>query len=376
MDLPLDVLLEILKVTHPMGLLFLARTTKALRAFLLNRSSAESIWRTSFENAEGSPPKYPSYTNQIQWTRLLFEEVCHAHGTRLPRALTNSRAWSYRFNDIFPRVNGYYLVADVNQFMAKYSLAKPAYDYGYSNYYGNPRPYEYGPNVQRSVILGHSFFHHSWLQFAKICRPWMSSIVATRKLEVEKQKDARWEAIKTKLCEAGWQASLIHREDYNELELVNTHRILTDAEWKKVKSKLFKQVTSTVKSAVMEERFQTLEQAFASHLPSLTQSLAFSPRIIDLALLPDVRSILERDLKLVLTVDDLKTTLHSKLPNLLAVWSSSFAVQLRDHTRAALKLPSEDPFESALAYFVAHSIKFHERVSSLKPRWEVDIETE
>src|ERR1700761_8185554 len=69
--------IQILKIVHPLDLLYLSRTNKALRKFLLDRSSAKFIWRTSLERAKERPPKCPSYTDEVQWTRLLFEEVCH-----------------------------------------------------------------------------------------------------------------------------------------------------------------------------------------------------------------------------------------------------------------------------------------------------------
>ncbi|KAJ7268705.1 hypothetical protein B0H12DRAFT_1096232 [Mycena haematopus] len=360
LNLPMDILLEIFKIVHPLGLLYLSRSNKALRAFLLNRRSAEFIWRASFELVEDSPPKPPSYSNLVEWTRLLFEEVCHVccttleHdysfdpiwwefgarycsdcctdqllATKLPKKLTGSSAARLPalWRDVFPLVHGY------RGFMAKYSVSSAA--------------------DQITLIQERRNRTKELIDHAKISRPWMNRIVLARSNEMNQLKDARWAAIKIKFCEAGWRASLIYKYQWDRHDLVNIPRPLTDAEWNKIGPKLLKEVEDTARYPVMRGRFQTLERTFFSRLTQLTQPLAFSPRMVDIALLPDVRSVLEGNLKLEVTVDDLKAALDSKLPDLLAAWSSALEARLRDHTRAALKLPSDvNPFKFALAYFI------------------------
>jgi len=45
-EMPLDILLEIFSYLQPMDLLHLARATKALRAILMQRSGAASVWKS------------------------------------------------------------------------------------------------------------------------------------------------------------------------------------------------------------------------------------------------------------------------------------------------------------------------------------------
>jgi len=57
--------------------LHLAWTSKALRALLLNRSSA-SIWKQTFHNLPfPQPPKCPDDLNEPQYAELLFRKACH-----------------------------------------------------------------------------------------------------------------------------------------------------------------------------------------------------------------------------------------------------------------------------------------------------------
>ncbi|KAJ7837706.1 hypothetical protein B0H13DRAFT_2105152 [Mycena leptocephala] len=366
LDLPLDILLEILKIVHPLDLLYLSRTNKALREFLLDRTSV-SIWRGSLELVEGSPPQCPPYTNEVQWTRLLFEEVCHVccstlehdfsfdpiwweFGARycseccpdqvvkkLPKKLTQDFTVNV-WKEVFPRCDGWYLATGVNEFMEKYSAA---------NATKSRTTLIQERRNQTKVITDH----------AQICRPWMKRIVTARGAALQEVKNARWTAIKAKFREAGWRDGLIMRcisgWKWNH-DLVNIPKLLSDAEWNRIGHKLNKEVEDAVRGSVMSDRFRTLSLALPN-LASLTEHLAFSPRMIDVALLPDVRAILEGDLKLEITADDLKAALQPKLPGLLEAWSSAFETQLRDHTRTVLNLPSDntmDPFEYALAYFV------------------------
>ncbi|KAJ6521896.1 hypothetical protein DFH09DRAFT_1191985 [Mycena vulgaris] len=366
LDLPFDILLEILKMLHPLDLLYLSRTNKTLREFLLDRNNI-SIWRTSFELAEGSPPKCPPYSCEPQWARLLFEPVCHVclsaleHDflsdpiwwefsarycseccsdqilERLPKKLTNTsgtRYHNYRpgWAAVFPCIQGYYLAKDVDEFMAKYAVLTTE----------NEKAALIQERREQTKIIS---------DYARLCRPWMNGIVQTETAAQIVVKKARWTAISTKLHEAGWPELL--SRFVKDSDLVTIPQPLNDTEWDRIGPTLIAQLEVSVKGSVLSKRFQALNQALPN-LSHLTEELAFRPRIVDVALLPDVRALLESDLKVDLKQADIKAALVPKLPELLARWSSSFEEQLRDHTRAALKLPSGstiDPLGHSLAYF-------------------------
>ncbi|KAJ6594184.1 hypothetical protein B0H19DRAFT_1094306 [Mycena capillaripes] len=368
-DLPLDVFLEIFKILHPLDLLYLSRTNKALREFLLDRSNA-SIWRVSLEHVEGSPPKCPSYTSEVQWTRLLFEEVCHVCYSTLEHDFTFDPIWwefSARYcseccpnqvvkklslklairareRGVFPCINGFYLAKDINDFLEKYSTA---------NTEAAKTRLVQERREQTKILTDH----------ARVCRPWMERIVQARNKALQDLKDARLAAIRAKFREAGWPNALVHSAtnswEWRQPEnlLVQSPKLLSNAEWRRIGPKLTKELENSVKGRVMDGRFRTLEWAFPN-LIKFTEKLAFPPRMVDVALFPDVRAILEGDLKREITVDDLKGALESRLPKLLEEWSIAFEAELRDHTRTTLGLSDDgtvDPFEHALAYFVCET---------------------
>ncbi|KAJ7691280.1 hypothetical protein B0H17DRAFT_1063330 [Mycena rosella] len=367
LDLPYDILLEILKILHPLDLLYLSRTNKTLRDFLLDRSNASTIWRESFRTAEDSPPECPSYTCEPQWARLLFEEVCHVcesslehdflsdpiwweFGARycseccnnrivvdkLPKKLTgggrdNERRWS----GIFPRANGSYLVKDIDEFMAKQS----------------------GNSASDAALLQERRDQTKILSdHAKTCRKWMDGIIEARRVAHSAARDARWTAISSKFREAGW-GHLIGGATYSLRyynDLVSIPQPLTDTEWKRIGPKLIAALEAIVKGTVKSQRLAALRRA--CNLDQLTENLTFPPRMDDVGLIPEVCAVLESDLKATLTPEDLKAALAPQLPELLARWSNAFEEKLWDHTRKVLGFPdgsarAADPFGHALAYF-------------------------
>ncbi|KAF8959594.1 hypothetical protein BDZ97DRAFT_1837041 [Flammula alnicola] len=74
-EMPLDVLYEILGLLNPIDLLHLSRTTKALRGVLMTRS-AIFVWKLARSNVEGLPP-CPDDLTEPQYANLLFADSCH-----------------------------------------------------------------------------------------------------------------------------------------------------------------------------------------------------------------------------------------------------------------------------------------------------------
>ncbi|KAL0947642.1 hypothetical protein HGRIS_013729 [Hohenbuehelia grisea] len=89
-EMPLDILFEIFGQLHPLDVLKLARTTKALRNILMRRSST-SVWRAACANVGGFPD-CPTDLALPQWVSLAFETHCHDCGRRGP----TSKFWVYR----------------------------------------------------------------------------------------------------------------------------------------------------------------------------------------------------------------------------------------------------------------------------------------
>ena len=61
---------------EPLDLLYLSRTTKVLRAFLLSRSKSSTLWKNAISNVKGFPP-CPDHMSAPAYTHLAFVPVCH-----------------------------------------------------------------------------------------------------------------------------------------------------------------------------------------------------------------------------------------------------------------------------------------------------------
>ncbi|KAF8963395.1 hypothetical protein BDZ97DRAFT_1820622 [Flammula alnicola] len=90
-EMPLDVLFEIFGMLEPLDLLYLARSTKDIRAILMNRSSI-SIWRRSRSNIPDMP-ECPDDLSEPQYANLAFAKNCYFCDKNLS---TNRIIWSAR----------------------------------------------------------------------------------------------------------------------------------------------------------------------------------------------------------------------------------------------------------------------------------------
>ncbi|KAK0231404.1 hypothetical protein IW262DRAFT_1262338 [Armillaria fumosa] len=73
-DIPLDILLEIFSHLDPHDLLHLCRTSKSLRAILLDRS-ALSVWKRARRNLENLPGIL-DVLSEPHYASLLFDKFC------------------------------------------------------------------------------------------------------------------------------------------------------------------------------------------------------------------------------------------------------------------------------------------------------------
>ncbi|KAJ8698428.1 hypothetical protein PTI98_005138 [Pleurotus ostreatus] len=74
-DLPYEIILKIVEVTHPKDLLTIARVSKQFRGLLMHPTSA-SLWKHSLALHEPALPECPASMSEPRWAHLVFEEQC------------------------------------------------------------------------------------------------------------------------------------------------------------------------------------------------------------------------------------------------------------------------------------------------------------
>ncbi|KAJ7646973.1 hypothetical protein FB45DRAFT_891955 [Roridomyces roridus] len=386
LDLPLDVLFEIFRRLDPLTLLYLARTNKALRGFLLDRHNA-NIWRASLRAVESAPPLAPGCMDDPAWCRLLFEEVCHVclepleHDyqsdpiwwefaarwctdcsgrqtvKQIPARLSATHKTPIFAKGVFPAINGAYLRKDVKDFTEKYCDDKSTTA---SESASEAKTIKAG---KAKLLRERRAQTKAINEYSTIGKLWMGRIVQARIKEIKELKAVRYANVQTKLREAGWPDYIVSwaRPFLEAHPLVTIPQALSDEEWDEIASELTKDLEVHVKPKVLTDRVRLLGQTFPDPITENIQNLAIPPRLVDVALIPDVRVVLENpDLKLVLKKDDLEAALKSQLPDLVAVWSVAFEEKLRKHIKASLKtrFPDADiigdPLEYAAVVFTCY----------------------
>ncbi|EAU81970.1 hypothetical protein CC1G_09156 [Coprinopsis cinerea okayama7 len=78
-DVPFDILEQIFSHLSPMDLVNLARTSKHLRAALLNKGQSLVLWRTVLEQVPGLPRR-PEDVSEPAWAEFLFGRTCQICG--------------------------------------------------------------------------------------------------------------------------------------------------------------------------------------------------------------------------------------------------------------------------------------------------------
>ncbi|EDR04345.1 uncharacterized protein LACBIDRAFT_330580 [Laccaria bicolor S238N-H82] len=71
LDLPVELLLEIFEFLHPIDLYSVVRSSKKLRAILLNRR-ASAVWKEAFRDSADVLPPCPQDVSEPQWASMLF----------------------------------------------------------------------------------------------------------------------------------------------------------------------------------------------------------------------------------------------------------------------------------------------------------------
>ncbi|KAI9065544.1 hypothetical protein FKP32DRAFT_1674668 [Trametes sanguinea] len=94
LDLPMDVFFEVAAHLQPLDILQLSRVSKELREVLLSRHH-RYVWIAALRNVTPALPRCPSYLNEPQFARVVFDHVCMACGAS--RAINVDYAFGMRF---------------------------------------------------------------------------------------------------------------------------------------------------------------------------------------------------------------------------------------------------------------------------------------
>ncbi|KAK0217689.1 hypothetical protein EDD85DRAFT_1029434 [Armillaria nabsnona] len=283
-ETPLDILFEIFSKLDPLDLLRLSRTTKDLRALLLQRSST-FIWKRARQNveAEGLPP-LPEDLSEPKFAHLAFDKHCDICLRSTPYVQWEART-KYCRKCLMD--SGLYTCAAPEPFTS----FVPSYDFSSSS--GHRFGYYYVPALTALCEESKSLSDEMWdawvsrkrdayttLQtHARLCDDWSDSRVEDRSIELYNLRCRRLEQVIERLTILGWGEELHDQNLINELrrhKLVRQSRLLTERAWSTM--------SDTLISIVRQRRDDRLSWAVRMRMNEF--NVAYSAATRDVPLFP------------------------------------------------------------------------------------------
>ncbi|KAF7295371.1 F-box domain-containing protein [Mycena indigotica] len=379
--IPLDILCEICNCLFPVDLLSLARTNKSIRNFILNRSNI-AIWRAAFANNAdaGGPPGCPSYLSEPAWTRVAFDKSCQVCEVALRDDIRHDSVWwefggrycedclkqetckripnelrqlvsGVAWDSVFPRIRQgeeyyssgwYYVKAHQQELLARLSATDD-------------------DGLRRKIIAKRQAETARIMQHGKRCRSWAFKQIMNRADEDEKKAEAkadkaemrrmeRIHEIVKRMNDRGWndEAWMKGGKLLDQLssypDILAAKRIATRSQ--ESDDGLVARLSLDKRKFTLTSRLGIFERQRSGLSTINTAQLKIVPRPIDVALIPQVRTLLEGDRDLIELMEELRPT----MPQLFKRWEIDALAQVTEHARNCLGLPNApNPLELAIA---------------------------
>ncbi|KZT71787.1 hypothetical protein DAEQUDRAFT_665528 [Daedalea quercina L-15889] len=306
-DMPLDVLLEIFCYMEPRDLLSLARTTKPFREFLMHHSSA-NMWKAARANIAGLPD-CPPYLSEPAFANLAFSPYCHnclkpnvqtifwEFSKRYCPSCTKEFTITERQMHHDAQFSWFFLVDDVicsTVSIIDTHCIVPMADWVHPQKSTNGRSELYHrPELDKVRRIWGSLYHtDQWNTFAieqrlrvqaknehaTLCRAWDVQRAAKRSEELDHIRQQRFDAIVSKLRDLGWTWAKIRDELVTYMQEIQETRLRAE------------------RRRVIWGRLDVLETVISAARaapPKRTVEDEYKPKLQDLAMMSEVRQLIE-----------------------------------------------------------------------------------
>lgn len=354
-EMPLDILFEIFGQLNPLDVLNLARTTKALRGILMQRS-AVSVWKQACANISGFPP-CPEDLTEPQFINLAFGKQCHfclsSTGTQVISWEERVRTCLKCIDKHFTSSNhGYVYIHGVPEKVAtcipvtrvtKASGRRPRLfiyrcDETIDRFKEEYSARKDDTQAVTEWISTKEKERVARLEHVKLCEKWVSEQNEDRLREVEVARNRRKDLIIEKLSELGWGDEIAkgqNRKRLSEHSLVTQKKELTDRVWNNVKDQLvaFMGALKVARSredrkAMLKKRQHLIKQVRSDYVATCAVNEVIPPAS-DFYLFPPLRHIVEdTPVEVEVTLETFHEVMNL-IPDFIAVWKVQTCEKLR-----------------------------------------------
>ncbi|KAF9642720.1 hypothetical protein BDM02DRAFT_3152142 [Thelephora ganbajun] len=290
LEMPLDVMFEILSCVEPRDLLQLSRTSKALRGVIMSKSN-KFIWFNSFA-ANEEAPECPEDISEPAWAQLLYSPFCqHCYSSRatdvywvsyrrlckkcIPEVVTShvkamedaveiglrsafNEVGFTSFSKVLPGLKlragkqalPYYFTGDLHEFL------EAALEWYNSHNRADITPFlkKYGERLKARV------------QHADRCLSWERKQRNHRQEEKEEERTKRYDEVVARLGALGWEDELKKHKDWYEgmqsLPPMNSSKPVTDKVWNICKERILQFMRAQRDKRLHTEHAKTIKSRY------------------------------------------------------------------------------------------------------------------
>ncbi|KAG5642406.1 hypothetical protein DXG03_002838 [Asterophora parasitica] len=287
-DMPLDILYEILLHLYPLDILRLSRMNKILRSILMTKH-VEFIWHQARLNLEDLPDR-PADLNEPQYAKLIFDLTCDWCLERRGTAVI----WSERrriCKECMQNVGeNIQVTVDMPvELIASVSFKtkrEEAYNYIHRGAFFCKRSAdllctEYGKlegdDVKSTWVAERREEKRS--RHGRSCEEWIANRKIGRSNELDAVRERRFEAIKQNLIELGWEEELnfLGEREVRFWPSVRQPKDLTDRIWKNIKLTLIEKL-ETAKAGRLEAQYKEAQERRRDDLRNRLAGFQLPPR--------------------------------------------------------------------------------------------------
>ncbi|KII86145.1 hypothetical protein PLICRDRAFT_177732 [Plicaturopsis crispa FD-325 SS-3] len=311
-EMPLDILFEIFGHMQPQEILRLARTTKPLRAILMNRRTAISIWKSAFANCPGIPD-CPADMTEPQHANLLFSNYCHLCSKPNAKAFWMLRIRycahcadenSANYDDIImPHVDC--VIWEAIRMRGRFGI--PDFVYGVPGYPpGSLVEFTRAHDALPSEEAREAFREQCRERLlancthGDACKAWVRMQRDERSQELEETRNRRYNDIVKKLLAIGYGSELgtMKSREFLNHDKVKQAKELTDREWQRIRPDIVDYIEQRKEELYQHQRalrmraavhiLRTLVDKHNMSRPSDERVMA----VADICLLPPFKSVI------------------------------------------------------------------------------------